>query len=104
MDRETTMHQCCLSKQPGDVVEFDVGVEVEEVVEVLGVEEEDELEAVDIDVIDDVEDEEEAKGRCQKKQRENVGILKKTGGGVYPNPTSIFYCFLHGRPPNNNCS
>ena len=61
MDRETTMHQCCLSKQPGDVVEFDVGVEVEEVVEVLGVEEEDELEAVDIDVIDDVEDGEEAK-------------------------------------------
>ena len=65
MDRETTMHQCCLSKQPGDVVEFDVGVEVEEVVEVLGVEEEVELditgEAVDIDVIDDVEGGEEAK-------------------------------------------
>ena len=33
------------------------------------------------------------------KKRENVGILKKTGGGVYPNPPSIFYCFLHGRPP-----
>ena len=65
MDRETTMHQCCLSKQPGDVVEFDVGVEVEEVVEVLGLEEEVELditgEAVDINVIDDVEDGEEAK-------------------------------------------
>ena len=27
------------------------------------------------------------------KKRENGGILKKTGGGVYPNPTSIFYCF-----------
>ena len=51
MDRETTMHQCCLSKQPGDVVEVDVGVEVEEVVDITG-------EAVDID---DVEDGEEAK-------------------------------------------
>ena len=25
----------------------------------------------------------------KKKKRENVGILKKTGGGVYPNPTSF---------------
>ena len=34
------------------------------------------------------------KGRSQEeKKRENVGILKKTGGGVYPNPTSVFYCF-----------
>ena len=24
-----------------------------------------------------------------KKKRENVGILKKQGGGVYPNPTSF---------------
>ena len=31
------------------------------------------------------------KGRLPKKQRENVGILKKQGGGVYPNPTSIFF-------------
>ena len=51
------MHQCCLSKQPGDVVEVDVGVEVEEVVEVLDIT----GDAVDIDVIDDVEDGEEAK-------------------------------------------
>ena len=29
----------------------------------------------------------------KKKKRENVGILKKQGGGVYPNPTSMFYCF-----------
>ena len=99
MDRETTMHQCCLSKQPGDVVEFDVGVEVEEVVEVLGVEEEDELEAVDIDVIDDVEDEEEAKGRCQKKQRENVGILKKQRGGSSRIPLPFFTVFNMGDPP-----
>ena len=44
-------------KQPDDVVEVDVGVEVEEVVEVLDIT----GEAVDIDVIDDVEDGEEAK-------------------------------------------
>ena len=83
------MHQCCLSKQPGDVVEFDVGVEVEEVVEVLGVEEEDELEAVDIDVIDDVEDEEEAKGRCQKKTTGKCGNFSQVGNPPPP-PSPLF--------------
>ena len=38
-----------------------------------------------------------------KKTRENVGILKKQGvGGVYPNPTSIFYCFYMGDPQTIN--
>ena len=31
------------------------------------------------------------KGRCQKKKRENVGILKKQGGGL---PKSHFFCNL----------
>ena len=30
-------------------------------------------------------------GTSPKKKRENVGILRKQGGGVYLNPTSIFF-------------
>ena len=37
-----------------------------------------------------------------RKERENVGILKKRGGGVYPNPTSIFTVFNMGDPPTIN--
>ena len=37
-----------------------------------------------------------------RKELENVGILKKKGGGVYPNPTSIFTVFNMGDPPTIN--
>ena len=38
------------------------------------------------------------KGRCQKKNGK-MWEFWKNRGGAYPNPTSIFYCFLHWRPP-----
>ena len=44
-----------------------------------------------------------ALGTSATKKRENVGILKKKGGGVYPNPTSIFTVFNMGDPLNNKC-
>ena len=37
-----------------------------------------------------------------KKKRKNVVILKKQGGWVYPNPTSIFTVFNMGDPPTIN--
>ena len=33
------------------------------------------------------------KGTSSKKKTGKCGNFEKTGGGVYPNPTSIFYCF-----------
>ena len=42
-----------------------------------------------------------AKGRCQKKQ-ENVGILKKTGGGLPKSHFHIFTVFNMGDLPKIN--
>ena len=43
-----------------------------------------------------------SKGRCQKKKRENVGILKKTGGGSTRIPLPFFTVFNMGDPPTIN--